>query len=356
MSDRLTLVVFKDHLSSRTLTVRLAWLRAFGLALLSVIGLAVVAGSLFLNAYRKTITSGSLGDSRKAAELEKELADMKSSYESVKEQALSHAAGGNALGGAAQLFTSLPADAVLEALPARESLPFRLEALKASWRGGTLQIHSAIEYSRDDGGNQQGHFILMVRGPRSVQAYPDGVFASSGSPNLMKPDAGEFFSVSRYREINADFGPFAKRDDAQGIEIYVFDIRKRLIYFDHVGLESGTAKRDATHAIPPKASETDKDTEEQKDHATVAPALKEATPAKDAAPAKAAAPGTMAPAVKEPAPAPKPRPKPAPRAVKAPPKEAPAADTAAPAAKSDAAPAATPAAAPKDAPAEGGEE
>jgi hypothetical protein len=130
MSDRLTLVVFKDHLSSRTLTVRLAWLRAFGLALLSVIGLAIVAGSLFLNAYRKTLATGSVADSRRVDELEKELTEMKTSYETLKEQALSRAAGGiGVLGGAANAFSSLPADAVLEPLPARDTLPFRLDSM-----------------------------------------------------------------------------------------------------------------------------------------------------------------------------------------------------------------------------------
>jgi hypothetical protein len=254
MSDRLTLVVFKDHLSSRTLTVRLAWLRAFGLALLSVIGLAIIAGSLFFNAYRKTLATGSVADSRRVDELEKELTEMKSSYESLKEQALNRASGGTGLGGAASAFSSLPADAVLEPLPARDSLPFRLESMKASWRGNTLQIRSAIEYSREDGGNQQGHFILIARGPQSVLGYPEGTFSSAGTPALLKPDGGEFFSVSRYREVKADFGPYARRDDVKAIEIYVFDLRKRLIYFDRIALESTPGRPGSTPA--PRATPT----------------------------------------------------------------------------------------------------
>lgn len=243
MSDRLTLVVFKDHLSSRTLTVRLSWLRGFALALLSVIGLAIIAGALFLNAYRKTIASGPLGTSLKAEEVEKELAETKSAYESLKQQALNSASGGStSLAGSMNTFTALPPDSILESIPAPETLPFRLEKLTAQWKGNTLQIRSAIEYAREDGGNQQGHFVIIARGPQALLAYPEGVFGPAGTPVLVKPDSGEYFSVSRYREIKADFGPFARHDDVQSIEIFIFDQRKRLIYLNRLGLETSPTK------------------------------------------------------------------------------------------------------------------
>lgn len=242
MSERLTLVVFKDHLSSRTLTVRLAWLRAFGFALLSVIGLAIIAAALFLNAYRKTVSTGSVANTLRVEELEKEAAESKAAYESLKNEALSNAAsGGSALAGSAYSFSLLPAESVLEKLPAPDGLPFRLESIKAQWKGSNLQIRSAIEYSKEDGGNQQGHFVVLVRGPQSISAYPDGAFDAAGSASLVKPDSGEFFSVSRYREIKADVGPFAKRDDAHSVEILIFDLKKRLIFMNRTGLESAAA-------------------------------------------------------------------------------------------------------------------
>ncbi len=253
MSDRLTLVVFKDHLSSRTLTVRLAWLRAFSFALLSVIGLAVLAAALFFNAYRKTVASGGVASAIRVEELEKELADTKASYESVKQQALNSIAGGGAaLAGASHSFSLLPAEAMLEPVPGRETLPFRLEPIKAQWKGSTLQIRTAIEYAREDGGNQQGHFVILARGPQTVTAYPDGVFALQNSPSLIKPEGGEFFSVSRYREVKAEFGPFSRRDDVQSIEILIFDARKRLLFHDQIALQSTPAK--TIPAPPPSPS------------------------------------------------------------------------------------------------------
>lgn len=249
MSERLTLVVFKDHLSSRTLTVRLAWLRAAGLALLIVIGLALISIALFFNAYRKTISSGSVATTLRVEELQRELEDSRSAYDSLKTQALGKITGGAALAGAAHSFSLLPPESILEPLPAVETLPFRLEAIKAEWKGQTLHIRSAIEYAKEDGGNQQGHFFIFARGPHSLMAYPDSAFSGAGSPNLLKPESGEFFSVSRYREIKAEFGPFQKRDDVTSIEILMFDQKGRLIYVSRMGLQPG-------RAIPsPKASE-----------------------------------------------------------------------------------------------------
>ncbi len=241
MSDRLTLVVFKDHLSSRTLTVRLAWLRAFALALLSVIGLAIIAAALFFNAYRKTLSSSGVATGIRVEELEKDLAETRLAYESVKQQALNQA-GDNGLAGAQYSFSLLPAESVLEPTPSRESLPFRLEKMKAEWKGQRLQIRSAIEYFRDDGGNQQGHFIILTRGGDSLAVYPDGAFTSAPAPVLIRPEGGEFFSVSRYREIKGDLGPFARRNDVTSVEIFIFDPRKRLIFHERTPLESLSAK------------------------------------------------------------------------------------------------------------------
>ncbi len=126
MGERLTLVVFKDHLSSRTLTVRLSWLRAMGLALLCVIALTIIAGGLFLSAYRKTISTGSVANSRRVEELEKETAEIRASYENLKSQTLNSAERGAApLAGASHSFNLLPAESILEKIPAPESLPFR---------------------------------------------------------------------------------------------------------------------------------------------------------------------------------------------------------------------------------------
>jgi hypothetical protein len=292
MSERLTLVVFKDHLSSRTLTVRLAWLRAFGLVILGVIGLALVTAALFFNAYRKTIATSSVATAIRVEELEKDLSETKAAYEAVKTQALSGAAGGSVLAGAAQAFAVLPPESILEKLPAPESLPFRLEALKAQWKGSTLQIRSAIEYSKEDGGNQQGHFIVLVRGPQSISAYPDGSFDATGASALVKPDSGEFFSVSRYREIKADFGPFARRDDVQSIEVLIFDLKRRLIFVNRTGLESARA---ATPAKAPDAEATKPATKPTAAATPSAPATPSAAASDAATPAAPAENGATNP-------------------------------------------------------------
>jgi hypothetical protein len=311
MSERLTLVVFKDHLSSRTLTVRLAWLRAFGLALLSVIGLAVIAAALFFNAYRKTIATGSVANTIRLEELEKDSAETKAAYESLKNQTLSGATGSAALAGGGNSFSLLPAESVLEKLPPPETLPFRLEAIKAQWKGSTLQIRSAIEYSKEDGGNQQGHFIIFVRGPQSLSAYPDGVFDAAGTATLIKPDAGEFFSVSRYREIKAEFGPFSRRDEIQSIEILIFDQKKRLIFQNRIGLESSAAKTPVpVKRVEPTSTQSEEDATDSKPETPSPKSVTAPVKAKPAAPAPKAVTAPATPAEETSAPAGDPAPAP----------------------------------------------
>lgn len=240
MKEKLTLVVFKDHLSSRTLNLSLAWLRRVGLALICVILLALVCAGLFFKAYtRANLSSGSALRDR-IQELERELTDTKSSYQSLKAtlSGTSSVAGG--------YFAAIPASALRGALPPRDSLPFRLEAYKAAWKGNTLRFHTALEYVADDGGNQQGHFMLMARGSDKIYGYPENVFAPAGSESLMKPDSGEYFSVSRYREINADFGPVQSRSDIRSVELLIFNTERELIFADRVQIEKISGAGDSS--------------------------------------------------------------------------------------------------------------
>lgn len=243
MREKLTLVIFKDHLSSRTLHVSLSWLRRLSVGILAVIVLTILASALFIRGYQKSISAPGAGAEDRAEELEKQLAELKTSYEAL--QARSQAGAPTTASGTTAVvtasggyFSAIPNAALRSNLPPREILPFKLEALKAQWRGSTLNLSSAIEYTKDDGGNQQGHFVILARGPQNVFAYPDGVFSPAGTDVLIKPDAGEYFSVSRYREIKAPFGPVEKREDIQSIEILIFDANKQLIFVERVGIES----------------------------------------------------------------------------------------------------------------------
>ncbi len=252
MKEKLTLVVFKDHLSSRTLNLSLAWLRRAGLAIIAVILLALVCAGLFFKAYtRANLSSGSALRDR-IQELERELGDTKSSYDSLK----ATLSGKSSVSGG--YFAAVPPSALKGSLPPRDSLPFRLEAYKATWKGNTLRFHTALEYVADDGGNQQGHFVLMARGTDKIYAYPENVFSPAGSETLMKADSGEYFSVSRYREINADFGPVQSRSDIRSIELLIFNTERELIFVDRVQIEKISGAMD--NSGPSRGADTQKTT------------------------------------------------------------------------------------------------
>lgn len=243
MREKLTLVIFKDHLSSRTLHLSLSWLRRLSVGILGVIVLTILASALFIRGYQKSMSAPGAEAADRAEDLEKQLTELKASYEALQARtqvgAPTTASGTTAVSSASGgYFTAIPNTALRSNLPPREILPFKLEALKAQWRGSTLNLSSAIEYTKDDGGNQQGHFVILARGPQNVYAYPDGVFSPAGTDILIKPDAGEYFSVSRYREIKAPFGPVEKRDDIQSIEILIFDANRQLIFVERAGIES----------------------------------------------------------------------------------------------------------------------
>ncbi len=235
MKEKLTLVIFKDHLSSRTLHIPFNWIKKVSVAVLSVIILALLTSLLMIINYQKMAQSPAADSSRRATELEKQLSDLQASYDSLKSQT-QPSSSGTVLQAAGGYFAALPQNAMRASLPPRDSLAFQLEPFKIQWKGNQLSFNTAIEYTKDDGGNQQGHFVILARGPQSLMAYPDGAFQPAGSEILVRPDSGEYFSVSRYREIKATFGPYQNRSDLQSIELLIFDSSKQLIFVERVGI------------------------------------------------------------------------------------------------------------------------
>lgn len=216
-----------------------------------VIGLTLASLLLFLRGYQKSLSAPGADARSHAEDLEKQLGELKTSYEALQARAQSGAPTNTsgttsvtqASGG---YFTAIPQSSLRSNLPPREILPFRMESFKVLWKGNTLQFSSAIEYIKDDGGNQQGTFVILARGGQNIYSYPDGTFNSTNSDTLIKPELGEYFSVSRYREVKANFGPVEKHDDIQSIEVLVFDVSKQLIFVERAALENIKAKE-----VPP---------------------------------------------------------------------------------------------------------
>ena len=240
MQEKLTVILFKNHLTARTFEVSLRKLERVGISFVVVIFLALFSSLFFVRAGVKMLNSKDGRSIERVNELEKQLAEMKSSYEALQGHVSGSTTAGSNLSQSSLrsvLFTSIPTASIRSPIPPRDSLPFRLDTLKAHWQGNFLNISTAIEYNRGDEGTQQGNFFIVAQGPQNMYAHPEGAFSEAGSETLIDPESGEYFSVARYREIRARFGPVERRDQIQSVSVYIFDRNKNLIFLDRVALK-----------------------------------------------------------------------------------------------------------------------
>jgi hypothetical protein len=122
-------------------------------------------------------------------------------------------------------------------------------APRVTWRGKTLRVDFNLQYTHANKGSQQGKILILARGPETLLAYPDSAFAPVGSPSLVLPDHGEYFSVSRFREVNAEFGPLRSTNVIQEVEILLFNKEGKLIVYQRVKPAAPPVHR----APPPEA-------------------------------------------------------------------------------------------------------
>lgn len=244
-SDRITLLVFKDNLASRTFQVPLGWISRLGAlaTLLAVIFLT----TLFLSV--KYYRASRLGDPSRVRELENDLADLRTAHGQLQERLAkaptapaqeesqeSPLAPGEEPAplisfSKARLFTAVapPAAGAPENLVSETELPFALKDARVQWQGNTLRASYNIQFTRASGGSQQGRIVMLARGPGAIYAYPPQVLQPAGAETLIAPLRGEYFSVSRFRAVRADFGPIADRASVREVEILLFDTDAKLI-------------------------------------------------------------------------------------------------------------------------------
>ena len=88
---------------------------------------------------------------------------------------------------------------------ARPSVPLAIDAPTIRWDGRKLGMKFNLRFTGKEGENQQGHIVVLARGPDTLLAYPSGVIGGIDSRALLDPAQGEFFSVSRFRETRVEF-------------------------------------------------------------------------------------------------------------------------------------------------------
>ncbi len=289
--DPVTVLVFKDNYASRSFQFPLGWFSRLGIllgtAVLATTGSTGAAIYWFVKAQR-------LGPER-VQDLEQETRDLR-----LKLASATQASGVNPLAQASpvaaaakpiamappQVQPEAPAPALpgpirlanfaqmaprvanfpmlrnTGTIPDLAKLSFRLSALQATWKGHTLQVHSSIQYIANDGGNQQGRIVILARGPESLLAYPRGVLDTAHSGSLINPDRGEFFSVSRMRPIQADFGPLEPKGSVSEVTILILNLEGQILYQERAEIAATvqntaqTTAPAASHSPQPRKSPT----------------------------------------------------------------------------------------------------
>ncbi|HAR42001.1 MAG TPA: hypothetical protein DCS07_05120, partial [Bdellovibrionales bacterium] len=121
-----------------------------------------------------------------------------------------------------------------------DTVPIGIHSPKVVWEGKSLAVNFAIQYRNEDGKNQQGKIVVLAYGPEALLTYPAGVLNFSGSGSLLTADKGEYFSVSRFREVKAKFGPVASTDHLRNVDIFLFENSGKLLV--HQNFKTGPAK------------------------------------------------------------------------------------------------------------------
>ena len=251
----LTVLVFKDNSSARTFRVPIQWISRFGLIIGVTSAIACLGVFLSLKYYLAARRAIRTADPAYVQDLETEIAslhaanaqsatrsqlpistDNKSSQTSTTAVeanpvptvtvTVTPPAGETSATASTLAFSALPGSIL--ALPPGE-VPINIYDPHVNWAGRTLKVQFFIQYAREDRGNQQGRIILLARGADTVLAYPAGVLNTEQSQALLAPEKGEYFSVSRIREVRADFGPMKSRTALKNVEVFLFSTDGKLL-------------------------------------------------------------------------------------------------------------------------------
>jgi hypothetical protein len=130
---------------------------------------------------------------------------------------------------------------------------------------------------------------VIARGPNSFFVYPEGALNAPGTESLIAPHQGEYFSVSRFREVKAEFPEIRGSGAIHDIEVLIMSLEGQLIFYEKFAAaeppSQGKSSRSAAPPSEPAQSSSDAEP----------PVTQAASPAGSAA---AGAPAAAKPAVK----------------------------------------------------------
>jgi len=256
-SDQLTLLVFKDNRSPRTFQVSLRWLSRVGFLSVGCLIFTLFVSFLAIRFYRQAQMI-QFADPEHLRALESQLAILKAqptpTATNVDSQAPPPPVTSAAGSPASILFQALPASATVSSAPPT----LKMQNLRSRWNKHKLIVSFNLEYIGPEGGNQAGRIVILARGSSTLQSYPEGIFNTSDESVLINVDKGEYFSVSRFRETSAQFGPFTSQSAIQDLEILIFGQNQSLLVDQKIKAGTKTAG-EAPGVTQPEATPDDTD-------------------------------------------------------------------------------------------------
>lgn len=260
MSNPLHLIIFKSDLSSRSFQLKPASLFrwSFGVSFLAI--LALCSTGLAVRYYFRSLQ----GDPETVDLLRRELVELRRAANPEPESASPTTASPAQPDSG---FNTALSGLLSRAKPmTRGTLTIEPVSPRVFWQGKTLQVRFDLKYIGEEGGSQQGRILIFAQGPGLLMAYPARALDLTGKTLQLKSDQGEYFSVSRFRETRATFGPVSSTSDLTSVEVFVLSQDSEiLIHQTLTPARSDTAMPSAptapsvpamptTPAIPPAAT------------------------------------------------------------------------------------------------------
>ena len=250
----LTLRIHLENLNARTFKIPLSWITQSALIAWALLSLACIASTYAIKEY----ISERSARPELVNELENEIQELKIALEkkgtpstlSVNSQTST-----DALKGDLKSSNEKPApgpgvsieskEGVWTGLAENISLPpagiipnIKLEDPRIDWEGKYANFTVNILYKDPGKGSQQGHLVALARSPDLIFAHPDGVLNTPSNHYLFNPNKGEYFSVAKFRVLNARFGPFENKKQLNEIQVFFFDLNSKLIMIQNFPYEN----------------------------------------------------------------------------------------------------------------------
>lgn len=301
-TDEVTVMVFKDNDASRSFQVSLGWITRLGFALGLLVSASLLASFFAFKFYRVARKA----DPSRVMDLENQIAELSTDKKNleIKLAAAPQAAVQRSVNpmpvptvtvtvtpimaaapvnpvtpapapvtsststssAAALLFSALPR--TTQDLSASASkLPITVSPAHTSWysSGRSLRVDFDIQYVGTDHGSEQGRIIVLARGPNSLFVYPEGALTGAGTESLIAPHQGEYFSVSRFREVKAEFPEIRATGAIHDIEVMIMNLDGQLLFYEKFAANEPPAQSRAsaprTAAPPSETSNTASDAE-----------------------------------------------------------------------------------------------